>query len=58
MDTRMMSKNSGMWCSLWVVIVVDRDSVVQIVCGEIKDVNEPKKLRRVNSRGQVGRLTD
>ena len=54
MDTRMMSKNSGMWCSLWVVIVVDRDSVVKIVCGEIKDVNEPKKLRRVNSRGQVG----
>ena len=38
------------------MIVVDRDSVVLIECGEMKD---PQKLRRVRSRGQgVGWLTD
>lgn len=34
--------------------MVDRDSVVLIECGEMKDVDEPQKLRRVRSRGQVG----
>lgn len=33
--------------------MADRDSVVQIVCGEM-NVDEPQKIRQVRSRGQVG----
>ena len=36
-----------------VIVVVDRDSIVVIEC----DVDEPQKLRRVRSKGQV-RLTN